>query len=78
MIYNCEFSREFENLLYKLFVLKNVKFGQKTETRYFVEVWDSSMDFEEIQDNINMSLVEKREYASRTAAMNKIRKSCEG
>lgn len=76
MIYNCEFTREFENLLYKLFVMKSVKFGEKTTSRYFVEIWDRSMDFEEIRENVNMSLIEKREYASRTAAMNKIRKSC--
>jgi hypothetical protein len=78
MIYNCEFSRENANLLYKLFVMKSVKFGEKTKTRYFVEVWDTAMNYEEISDNVNISMVEKREYTSRTAAMHKIRKSCEG
>lgn len=68
MTYNLISQRSIPGYELKLYDMAKIEWGKKTIHRYFVEKW---MDDHSIPRE--MALVEKREYKSRTAALNKMR-----
>lgn len=70
MTYNLISEKATNGYIYKLFVLKNVQWGLKTEERFFVEKWN-----EDCSLSPQVALEEKWEYKSRTSAMNRMKKA---
>jgi hypothetical protein len=69
LTYNLIATKKSHSHIFKMFDLHDTEWGQKTTHRYFVEKWslDSSLDEK-------IALEEKREFKSRNAASNYMRK----
>lgn len=70
MAYNLISEKVSNGYIFKLYVLKNVQWGKKTEERFFVEKWNMDSALEP-----QVALEEKWEYKSRTSAMNRMKKA---
>lgn len=69
LTYNLISTKETNGHIFKMFDMHDTEWGQKSKHRYFVEKWNADSSLDE-----KMALEEKREFKSRNAAANYMRK----